>query len=87
MDYQQELAPRAFSAGLVGLGKLLVAIQAPNGAAVTIENLAAQIDPALLPEIRAAQIIIPFLATLLEFLGTQQGVVAPYWLGAPRAIK
>jgi hypothetical protein len=81
-----QLAPGAFSAGLVGLGKLLAAIQAPDGAAVTIENLAAQIDPAIAPEIMAAQIILPLLADLLEFLGTQQGAVAPRWLGAPRAI-
>jgi len=81
-----ELAPGPFSAGLVGLGKLLAAIQAPDGAAVTVENLAAQIDPALAPEIMAAQIILPLLADLLEFLGTQQGAVAPRWMGAPRAI-
>jgi hypothetical protein len=81
-----ELAPGAFSAGLVGLGKLLAAIQAPDGAAVTVENLAAQIDPAIAPEIMAAQIILPLLAEVLEFLGTQQGVAAPRWPGAPRAI-
>lgn len=80
------LAPGAFSAGLVGLGKLLAALQKPDGAAVTIENLAAQIDPAIAPEIMAAQVILPLLADLLEFLGTQHGVSAPYWLGAPRAI-
>lgn len=80
------LAPGAFSAGLVGLGKLITALQRPDGAAVTIENLAAQIDPAIAPEIMAAQIILPLLADLLEFLGTQQGVAGPYFLGAPRAI-
>ena len=81
-----ELAPGEFSAGLVGLGKLLAAIQAPDGAAVTVENLAAKIDPALAPEIMAAQIILPLLAAVLEYVGTQQGAVAPRWMGAPRAI-
>lgn len=80
-----ELAPGAFSAGLVGLGKLLAAIQAPDGLPVTVENLAARIDPALAPEIMAAQIILPLLAAVLEFVGTQQGAVAPRWMGAPRA--
>lgn len=80
------LAPGAFSAGLVGLGKLIAVLQRPDGAAVTIENLAAQIDPAIAPEIMAAQIILPLLADLLEFLGTQSGVAAPRWMGAPRAI-
>lgn len=67
-DSKQELAPGKFSAGLVGLGKLLIAIQEPDGTVVTIENIAAQIDPAILLEIMAAQIIIPFFGALLEFL-------------------
>ena len=79
------LAPREFSAGVLGLGKLLAAMQAPGGLAVTAENIAAQIDPALAPEIMAAQILLPLLAEVLEILGTQSGAVAPRWMGAPRA--
>ena len=79
------LAPAAFSAGLVGLGKLLAAIQAPGGVAVTAENIAAQIDPAIAPEIMAAQVLLPLLAEVLEILGTQSGVPGSRWLGAPRA--
>ena len=79
------LAPREFSAGVAGLGKLLAAIQAPGGAAVTAENIAAQIDPAIAPEIMAAQLVLPLLAEVLEFLGTQSGVPGSRWLGAPRA--
>ena len=80
------LAPREFSAGVAGLGKLLAALQAPGGAAVTAENIAAQIDPALAPEIMAAQILLPLLAEVLKILGTQRGAVAPRWMGAPSAI-
>jgi hypothetical protein len=80
------LAPREFSAAVAGLGKLLATIQAPGGLAVTAENIAAQIDPALAPEIMAAQILLPLLAEALEILGTQSGVAAPRWMGAPRAI-
>jgi hypothetical protein len=70
------IAPAALSAGLAGLGKLMTAIQAPDGAIVTAENIAAQIDPALAPEIMAAQVILPLLAAVLEILGTQSGVAA-----------
>ena len=80
------LAPREFSAAVRGLGKLLAVMQAPGGLAVTAENIAAQIDPALTPEIMAAQILLPLLAEALEILGTQSGAVAPRWMGAPRAI-
>lgn len=80
------LAPREFSAGLVKIGKLIAAIQRPDGVAVTIENLAAQISPELALEIAGAQVTLMLLAAALEFLGTQQGVVAPRWNGAPRAI-
>ena len=80
------LAPREFSAAVLGLGKLLAAMQAPGGLAVTAENIAAQIDPALAPEIMAAQILLPLLAEVLEILGAQSGAVAPRWPGAPRAI-
>ena len=79
------LAPREFSAGVAGLGKLLAALQAPGGVAVTAENIAAQIDPAIAPEIMAAQVLLPLLAEVLEILGTQQGAVGQRWLGAPRA--
>lgn len=85
-ETDKELDPRAFSAGLVALGKLLAAIQAPGGVAVTAENVAAQVDPALAPEIIAAQVLIPLLADVLVILGTQPGVPGPRWLGAPRAI-
>ena len=80
------LAPREFSAAVAGLGKLLAALQAPGGAAVTAENIAAQIDPAIAPEIMAAQLLLPLLADVLEILGTQSGVPGPRWMGAPRAI-
>lgn len=80
------LAPAALSKGLVAFGRLLIAVQAPNGLLATAENIAAQIDPALIPEIMAAQILLPLLGEVLEILGTQSGVSAPRWLGAPRAI-
>jgi hypothetical protein len=70
------IAPAALSAGLAGLGKLLIAAQAPGGMAVTAENIAAQIDPALVPEILAAQIVLPLFGAVLEILGTQFGVYA-----------
>lgn len=79
------MSPGEFSQGLEALGKLLIAIQAPGGIAVTAENIAAKIDPALAPEIMAAQLMIPLLGAVLEILGTQSGVVAPRWMGAPRA--
>lgn len=81
-----ELAPGEFSAAVAGLGKFLAAVQAPGGAAVTAENLVAKIDPAIAPEIMAAEMLLPLLAEVLEILGTQPGVVAPRWMGAPRAI-
>lgn len=81
-----QLAPREFSAALAGLGKLLIAFQNPNGLPVTIENLVAQIDPALAPEIMLAQVALPIIGAVLEQLGTQSGVPAPRWMGAPRAI-
>ena len=80
-----ELAPAAVSAGVTSLGKLRAALQAPGGVAVTAENIAAQIDPAIAPEIMAAQVLLPLLAEVLEILGTQQGVPGSRWLGAPRA--
>jgi hypothetical protein len=83
----RELDPGVFSAGVLALGKLLAAIQAPDGAVVTAENIAAQIDPALAPEIMTAQVVLLLFADVLEILGTQEGVAQPYWLGAPRAIK
>lgn len=81
-----ELAPGVFSADLVKIGKFIAAVQAPDGVAVTIENIAAQVDPALALEIAGAQVTLLLLAAALEFVGTQQGVAAPYWNGAPRAI-
>lgn len=86
MSQVDALAPGAFSAGVAALGKLVIAIQAPDGAAVSAENLAAQIEPALAPEIMAAQLILPLLGAVLEILGTQSGVAAPRWMGAPRAL-
>jgi hypothetical protein len=78
------LAPGVFSADLVKIGKLISVIQAPDGVAVTVENLAAQINPTLALEIDGAQVTLLLLAALLEYLGIQRGVYAPP-LGAPRA--
>lgn len=80
------LAPAEVSAALAGLGKLIIAFQNPNGLPVTVENIVAQIDPALAPEIMAAQMLLPIIGAVLEHLGTQSGVPAPRWMGAPRAI-
>ena len=79
------LAPRQLSAILAELGRALLALQKPGGLAVTAENIAAQIDPAIAPEIMVLQVFLPLVGDALEILGTQQGAYAPP-LGAPRAI-
>ena len=81
-----QLAPRELSAILVELGKALLAIQKPDGLAVTAENIAAQLDPAIAPEIMVLQVFLPLIGGALEILGTQSGVPAPRWMGAPNAI-
>lgn len=86
MSQVDALAPGAFSAGVAALGKLLIAFQAPDGLPVTIENIVARIDPALAGEILLAQALLPIIGAVLERLGTQTGVAAPRWMGAPRAL-
>ena len=76
-----DLAPRAFSANLVKIGKLIATIQAPDGVVVTIENIAAQITPEFALEIAGAQVTLLLLAAALEFLGTQSGAINMHPVG------
>ena len=84
----EPVAPTAFQQGLDALGRLILSLSTtstPAGnALITGENLAAQIDPALVPEIVAAQIALPLIGEALEILAAGQAAPAG-WLGAPRA--
>lgn len=85
MTQTSELAPREFSAILVELGRALLALQKPGGLAVTAEDIAAKLDPAIAPEIMVLQVFLPLVGHALEILGAQSGVPGSRWLGAPRA--